>query len=146
MFFFRKIGLIWTVLNNTNLLNSFYVDLLKNNGIVWKTKNTIVMSSTTAKPTAENSSLTKKVTETSTNSKTETTPKTKVADKAPSKKSMAKNTNTSDDKVAAARKKNLDLAISQIQKDFGETAIIRLGDGHRVDVCLLYTSPSPRDS
>ena len=97
------------------------------------------MSSTTAKPTAENSSLTKKVTETSTNSKTETTPKTKVADKAPSKKSMAKNTNTSDDKVAAARKKNLDLAISQIQKDFGETAIIRLGDGHRVDVDVIPT-------
>ena len=37
------------------------------------------------------------------------------------KKSMASpSANKSDDKVIAARKKNLDLAISQIQKDFGE--------------------------
>mgnify|MGYP000816949697 CR=1 FL=1 len=43
------------------------------------------------------------------------------------------------EKLAAARKRNLDLALSQIQKDFGENAIMRLGD------CLLYTSPSPRD-
>ncbi len=47
--------------------------------------------------------------------------------------------NKSDDKVIAARKKNLDLAISQIQKDFGETAIMRLGDGHRVDVDVIPT-------
>jgi len=47
--------------------------------------------------------------------------------------------NKSDDKVIAARKKNLDLAISQIQKDFGETAIMRLGDGHRVDVDVIST-------
>ena len=56
------------------------------------------------------------------------------------KKSMASpSANKSDDKVIAARKKNLDLAISQIQKDFGETAIMRLGDGHRVDVDVIST-------
>ena len=55
-------------------------------------------------------------------------------------KNMAtKSTPKADDKVAAARKKNLDLAISQIQKDFGETAIMRLGDGHRVDVDVIST-------
>jgi len=57
-----------------------------------------------------------------------------------SKKMATKSTTTkADDKIAAARKKNLDLAISQIQKDFGETAIIRLGDGHRVDVDVIPT-------
>ena len=56
------------------------------------------------------------------------------------KKSMASTSpNKLDDKVIAARKKNLDLAISQIQKDFGETAIMRLGDGHRVDVDVIPT-------
>lgn len=56
------------------------------------------------------------------------------------KKSMATTSaNQSDDKVTAARKKNLELAISQIQKDFGETAIMRLGDGHRVDVDVIPT-------
>jgi len=56
-----------------------------------------------------------------------------------SKKMATKSTTKADDKVAAARKKNLDLAISQIQKDFGETAIMRLGDGHRVDVDVIPT-------
>jgi len=56
------------------------------------------------------------------------------------KKSMASpSANKSDDKVIAARKKNLDLAISQIQKDFGETAIMWVGDGHRVDVDVIPT-------
>lgn len=44
-----------------------------------------------------------------------------------------------DDKVAAARKKNLDLAITQIQKDFGESAIMRLGDDTRMDVEAIPT-------
>ena len=58
----------------------------------------------------------------------------------PTNKSMASTSaKKSDDKVIAARKKNLDLAISQIQKDFGETAIMRLGDGHRVDVDVIPT-------
>ncbi len=43
------------------------------------------------------------------------------------------------EKVAAARKKNLDLAINHIQKEFGETAIMRMGDEHRVDVDVIAT-------
>ena len=43
------------------------------------------------------------------------------------------------DKLAAARKKNLELAISHIQKEFGETAIMRMGDEHRVDVDVIPT-------
>ena len=37
------------------------------------------------------------------------------------------------------RSKNLDLAISQIQKDFGEGAIMRLGDAHRSGVDVIPT-------
>ena len=43
------------------------------------------------------------------------------------------------EKLAEARKKNLDLAISSIQKEFGETAIMRMGDEHRVDVDVIPT-------
>ena len=43
------------------------------------------------------------------------------------------------EKLKAARKKNLDLAISHIQKEFGETAIMRMGDEHRVDVDVVPT-------
>lgn len=42
-------------------------------------------------------------------------------------------------KLQDARKRNLDLAISQIQKEFGETAIMRMGDEHRVDVDVIPT-------
>ncbi len=42
-------------------------------------------------------------------------------------------------KLAEARKKNLDLAISSIQKEFGESAIMRLGDEHCVDVDVIPT-------
>lgn len=44
-----------------------------------------------------------------------------------------------DSKLAAARAKNLDLAIQQIQKDFGEGAIIRMGDESCVDVDVIPT-------
>ena len=44
-----------------------------------------------------------------------------------------------DQKAGDGRAKNLDLAISQIQKDFGEGAIMRLGDAHRVDVDVIPT-------
>ena len=44
-----------------------------------------------------------------------------------------------DDKLLAARAKNLDLALNHIQKEFGETAIMRMGDGHRVDVDAIPT-------
>ena len=42
-------------------------------------------------------------------------------------------------KMAAARSKNLDLAIQQIQKDYGEGSIIRMGDDYRVDVDVIPT-------
>ena len=44
-----------------------------------------------------------------------------------------------DSKVTAARNKNLDLAIQQIAKDFGEGAIMRLGDAHKMDVEVIPT-------
>ena len=43
------------------------------------------------------------------------------------------------EKMAEARKKNLDLAISSIQKEFGETAIMRMGDEHCMDVAVIPT-------
>ncbi len=43
------------------------------------------------------------------------------------------------DKIQEARKRNLDLAISQIHKEFGEAAIMRMGDEHRVDVDVIPT-------
>lgn len=52
---------------------------------------------------------------------------------------MAKTPVDPSDKLAAARAKNLELAISQIQKEFGETAIMRMGDEHRVDVDAIPT-------
>lgn len=42
-------------------------------------------------------------------------------------------------KLLDARKRNLDLAISHIQKEFGESAIMRMGDEHRVDVDAIPT-------
>lgn len=54
-------------------------------------------------------------------------------------KAPAPASTTGDDKLSAARKKNLDLAISQIQKDFGESAIMRLGDDTRMDVDSIPT-------
>ncbi|HWB59557.1 MAG TPA: recombinase RecA [Chthoniobacteraceae bacterium] len=44
-----------------------------------------------------------------------------------------------EDKVTAARNKNLDLAIQQIAKDFGEGAIMRLGDAQVVDIDVIPT-------
>ena len=37
------------------------------------------------------------------------------------------------------RKQQLDLAISQIEKDFGKGAIMRLGDKHLVPVAVIST-------
>jgi len=42
-------------------------------------------------------------------------------------------------KLAEARSKNLELALQQIQKDYGEGAILRMGDDHRVDVDVIPT-------
>ena len=43
------------------------------------------------------------------------------------------------EKLAAARKRTLDLALSQIQKDFGENAIMRLGDNVKMEVDVIPT-------
>src|SRR6202030_2288902 len=43
------------------------------------------------------------------------------------------------DKVVAARNKTLDLAIQQIAKDYGEGAIMRLGDDSIVDIDVIPT-------
>ena len=43
------------------------------------------------------------------------------------------------EKLAAARKRNLDLALSQIQKDFGENATMRLGDNVKMEVDVIPT-------
>lgn len=44
-----------------------------------------------------------------------------------------------DSKVVAARNKNLDIAIQQIAKDFGEGSIMRLGDSQQMDVEVIPT-------
>lgn len=44
-----------------------------------------------------------------------------------------------DNKVLAARNKNLELAIQQIAKDFGEGAIMRLGASQKLDVEVIPT-------
>jgi recombination protein RecA len=46
---------------------------------------------------------------------------------------------TGADKVTAARNKNLDLAIQQIAKDYGEGAIMRLGGDKIVDIDVIPT-------
>src|SRR5882757_7857609 len=46
---------------------------------------------------------------------------------------------TGADKLAAARNKNLDLAIQQIAKDYGDGAIMRLGDEKIVDIDVIAT-------
>jgi recombination protein RecA len=46
---------------------------------------------------------------------------------------------TGEDKVTAARNKNLDLAIQQIAKDYGDGAIMRLGDDKIVDIDVIPT-------
>ena len=45
----------------------------------------------------------------------------------------------SPDPAHAARKKNLELALQQIAKDYGEGAIMRLGDDHIAPVEVIPT-------
>ncbi|MDB6135792.1 MAG: recA protein [Verrucomicrobiales bacterium] len=42
-----------------------------------------------------------------------------------------------EDRVAAARAKNLDIALQQIQKDFGDGSIMRLGDNRKMDIQVI---------
>ena len=53
--------------------------------------------------------------------------------------SKSKTADAAENRLAAARAKNLDLAISQIQKDYGEGAIMRLGEESRVDIDSIPT-------
>ena len=46
---------------------------------------------------------------------------------------------TPSNKVAEARNRNLDLAIQQIQKDFGEGSILRMGESTKLDVSVIPT-------
>jgi len=46
---------------------------------------------------------------------------------------------TAEDKVTTARNKNLDLALQQIAKDYGDGAIMRLGDATIVDIDVIPT-------
>jgi len=46
---------------------------------------------------------------------------------------------TVENKVNAARNKNLDLALQQIAKDYGDGAIMRLGDATIVDIDVIPT-------
>jgi recombination protein RecA len=46
-------------------------------------------------------------------------------------------TSSGEDRLAAARAKNLDAALQQIQKDFGEGSIMRLGDNRKMDIEVI---------
>ncbi len=80
--------------------------------------------------------------------KAETTTSTRASSRStsptsptPSANDMAapKSNDKENSRIADARAKNLDLAISQIQKDFGEAAIMRLGTDTRMDVEVIPT-------
>jgi recombination protein RecA len=55
--------------------------------------------------------------------------------RAPKESSTEPNTN----KIAEARARNLDTAIQQIQKDYGEGAILRMGEGAHTEVAIIPT-------
>ncbi|CAN5385018.1 recombinase RecA [soil metagenome] len=76
-------------------------------------------------------------TTTKTETKGDTAPTAAPANAAPTR--TAPEPDPAQEKINAARAKNLDLAIQQIQKDFGEGSIIRMGDGYRVDVDVIPT-------
>ena len=52
---------------------------------------------------------------------------------------MSKETTPEQDKVMAQRQRALDAAMLQIQKDFGENAIVRLGDHKTMEVEVIPT-------
>lgn len=55
--------------------------------------------------------------------------------RAPKESAAEPNTN----KIAEARARNLDLAIQQIQKDYGEGAILRMGEEQKTDIAVIPT-------
>ena len=100
-------------------------------------------TNTTPSSNAESSVSRKSSTPKSTTSSKSTSSKAVKSDKPDPINSMASSSPKSNDKegnrIAEARAKNLDLAISQIQKDFGETAIMRLGTDTHMDVEVIPT-------
>lgn len=54
-------------------------------------------------------------------------------------KTIAEPTTTSEEKINAARQKNLDLVLQTIAKEYGDGAIMRLGDAHKMDVEAIPT-------
>ena len=69
------------------------------------------------------------------NSRMAIKPETKM----PANKNEEKSDRSAESKVTAARNKNLDLAIQQIAKDYGDGAIMRLGDEKIVDIEVIPT-------
>lgn len=55
--------------------------------------------------------------------------------RAPKETAAEPNTN----KIAEARARNLDLAIQQIHKDYGEGAILRMGEDQKTDIAIIPT-------
>lgn len=114
----------------------------------------LITSPTDTKPTATPNSETKSAAKTAAESGTadtanpadtagaparETKPSTPTMAKSKSTSSSSAASDAGENRIAAARAKNLDLAISQIQKDYGEGAIMRLGEERNVDIDSIPT-------
>ncbi len=54
-------------------------------------------------------------------------------------KSSKESSEPATNKIAEARARNLDLAIQQIQKDYGEGAILRMGEATAVEIAVIPT-------
>ena len=73
------------------------------------------------------------------NKKIDSKLKPKSKKEVPEKKTAITKDSPEKAKLATMRAKNLDLAIQQIHKDYGEGSIIRMGDEYRVDVDVIPT-------
>ena len=71
--------------------------------------------------------------------KVDSKPKPKSKKEVTEKKTAMIKENPEAAKLASMRAKNLDLAIQQIHKDYGEGSIIRMGDEYRVDIDVIPT-------
>ena len=71
--------------------------------------------------------------------RTTTTSKQSATTSSPPIKMAESKTDKAKNRIAEARAKNLDLAISQIQKDYGEAAIMRMGAESSLDVETIPT-------
>jgi len=69
----------------------------------------------------------------------DTTPTKEAAAKPAAKPAPAPKEDPGVKRLQEARAKNLDLAIQSIQKDYGEGAILRMGDEHKVDIDAIPT-------